>query len=79
MSNNNHKKIHDLALSAFLSSIGHELKGMESDGGRGVFIFENSPNFEEDTLRFFNRKGMVDALTYAESLRNLKAMIKNRM
>lgn len=78
MTMNDKKRISDLALSAFLNSIGHEILGIESEGKRAIFVFQNSSKLENDTLRFFNRKGSVDALTFSESFRNLKAIVKNQ-
>jgi hypothetical protein len=75
---NGKKRISDLALSAFLSSIGHEILDVEVDGRKSLFIFEATPQLEEDTLKFFNRLGTADALTYSEVLRNLKALALNR-
>ena len=75
---NNKKRISDLALSAFLSSVGHEILDIESNGSKSFFLFENTPTLEQDTLKYFNRQGMVDALTFGEVLRNLKALVLNR-
>ena len=78
MNGNSKKRISDLALSAFLSSVGHEILDVEADGRKSLFIFEATPQLEQDTLKFFNRLGVVDALTYSEVLRNLKALVLNR-
>ncbi len=75
---NNKKRISDLALTAFLSSIGHEILDIEGNGGKSFFVFEDTPTLEQDTLKYFNRQGMVDALTFGEVLRNLKALVLNR-
>jgi len=78
MNTNNKKRISDLALSAFLSSIGHEILDVEAEGRKTLFIFKATPQLEQDMLKFFNRHGTVDALTYSEVLRNLKALVLNR-
>jgi len=74
----NEKALSDLALAAFLSSKGYEILSIRGNGSKSFFVFEDSPELEQDMLRYFNRQGMVDALTYGEVLRNLKALILNR-
>ncbi len=68
------KWLSDLNLSAFLSVSGHKLLGVKRDGRKGLFIFEDTPELERDTLKFFNRETTVDALSFGEALRNLKAL-----
>jgi len=70
----NPKALTDLHLSAFLALRGHNLVGIEQGRDRTVFIFENTPALEKDTLTFFNRKASVEPLAYAEQLRNFKAL-----
>ena len=68
------KRLSDLNLSAFLSVSGHKLLGVEGNGRQGFFVFEDTPELERDTLKFFNRETTVDALSFGEALRNLKAL-----
>ena len=72
------KTLSDLALAAFLSSKGYEILGIRENGRKSLFVFEDTPELEQDVLKYFNRQGMVDALTYGEVLRNLKALVLNR-
>ncbi|MFB0507443.1 MAG: DUF5659 domain-containing protein [Thermodesulfobacteriota bacterium] len=72
------KSLSDLALAAFLSSRGYEILGIKGNGKKSLFVFEDTPQLEQDVLKYFNRQGMVDALTYGEVLRNLKALVLNR-
>jgi hypothetical protein len=68
------KRLSDLNLSAHLSVSGHKLLGVEGNGYKGFFVFEDTPELEKDTLKFFNREAVVDALGFGEALRNLKAL-----
>ncbi len=44
----------DLPLAAFLSALGHQLIAVRSDRGRGVFVFEDSPELQDATLNWSN-------------------------
>jgi hypothetical protein len=66
--------ITDLALASFLSTIGHKLISINPEGKRLTFSFESSEKLERDILAFYNRSTKVDALSFAETLRNLKAL-----
>ena len=68
------KRLSDLNLSAYLSVSGHKLLAVEGDRQRSFFIFEDRPELDRDTLKFFNREAPVDALSFGEALRNLKAL-----
>jgi hypothetical protein len=71
------KEISDLALASYLSSIGHKIISVTPTATRKlVFVFENSEKLQNDTLNFVNRRGQVDALTFFETFRNLKALTK---
>jgi len=67
------RTITDLALAAFLASAGHGLHDIRRTSDRGEFVFENAGSLAQDILNFYNRRATVDPLTYAETLRNLKA------
>jgi hypothetical protein len=67
------RRVTDLALAAYLAATGHRLAGVGREGRRGVFVFEDGPSIEGAMLDFYNRRASVDALTFAELLRNLKA------
>ncbi len=70
------RTVTDLALAAFLVSAGHPLQAIHRLDGRGAFLFEDMPGVAEAILRFYNRRGTVDPLTFAETLRNLKAAVQ---
>ena len=72
----NQKEISDLALASYLSAIGHQISSIKPGVGRKfIFVFQGSEVLEMDVLSYFNRKGTVDALTYYETVRNLKAIV----
>ena len=68
------KIITDLALASFLSTVGHKLLSINPNAKRLAFIFEDSEKIKKDILSFYNRSTKVDALTFAETFRNLKAI-----
>lgn len=70
------REIYDLALVSFLNIQGHSLLKIKRDNGRAIFIFAESPALEKDMLDFYNRKARVDPMTFAETLRNLRAAAK---
>lgn len=67
------RSVTDLALAAFLATTGHRLDAIRRVNGRGVFVFEDGPALAQSILSFYNRRAVVDPLTFAETLRNLKA------
>ena len=70
------KEIHDLALASYLSTIGYKLISVKSrDGRKFAFSFEESATLEADILSFYNRTAKVDPLSFAEVMRNLKALV----
>ena len=76
MRETNQKEITDLALASYLSAIGHQIQSVKPGVGRKlVFVFQGSEALKRDVLSYFNRKGIVDALTYYETVRNLKALV----
>jgi hypothetical protein len=68
------KQISDLTLSAYLSTRGHKLQRVEGNGYRSFFVFLDTSELEKDTMAFYNRETSVDALTFGEFIRNLKAL-----
>jgi hypothetical protein len=44
------------------------------NGHKGFFVFEDTPELEKDTLKFFNQEAAVDPLSFGEALGNLKAL-----
>ena len=70
------RKITDLTLAAFLSSQHHEILRIEPFSGRSIFVFRSTPELGQDELRFFNRQGSVEPLTFAETLRYFRAAVR---
>lgn len=71
------REIADLALASFLATEGHTFLGVRPrNSDHAVFVFPASEKLEEDILAFYNRKAKVDPLTFAETLRNFKAVAK---
>jgi hypothetical protein len=69
------KEIFDLPLATYLSTRRHKFRSLKADGKKIAFIFDDSETIEKDILAFYNRETSVDALTFSETLRNLKALI----
>ncbi len=70
------REISDLTLAAFLSNQKHQIIRIEPRNGRSVFIFQSTPQLQRDEMRFFNREGSVEPLTFAETLRYFKAAVR---
>lgn len=69
------KEIHDLALASYLVTIGHKILSFKPERNKVIFVFEDSNNLEADILSFINRRASVDPLSFAEQMRNLKALV----
>ncbi len=69
------KEITDLALASYLSTASHKIISINPDGKRLTFGFEDSEKLQKDILAYYNRTTKVDALTFAEVFRNLKALV----
>lgn len=67
----------DLNLSAYLMCAKVELLGVEREAGskRSFMIFSRGPGHENLVNEYFNRKGKVVALEFADHLKNLKTRI----
>jgi hypothetical protein len=71
------KQVTDLNLIAYLQTIGLKFLSSPKFSTRfTVFEFERTPELEEACLSFYERKAQVDALTFAENLRTIKAMVQ---
>ncbi len=65
----------DLYYAAYLRVAGVELIETTRDkGGRVFFVFDHNPNIRDLKNDYFNRKAKVPALTYADEIRNMKAL-----
>jgi hypothetical protein len=75
----NLKETYDLPLASFLSITGHKIISVKSiNGKRFAFSFEDSPNLQKKILDFYNHVATVDPCSYAEQMRNLKALVLQR-
>lgn len=64
----------DLYLAAYLKAVGLPFLGSQKVSGNVLFIFENRDDIRSLKNSFFNRKGQVSALDYADELRALKSL-----
>lgn len=65
----------DLYYAAYLRVAGVELiETVRDKGGRVFFVFDHNPNIRDLKNDYFNRKAKVPALTYADEIRNMKAL-----
>ena len=67
----------DIYFVAYLRVAGVPLLRTEREpqGKRVFFILEETDGFQDLKAQYFNRAGKVSALTYADEVRNLKAML----
>lgn len=71
------RQISDLILAAFFMTAKVKLSHVTKEGSRLVFFFNEDADAHYLTslmLDFYNRETAVDALTFQEMVRNLKAM-----
>lgn len=76
-------KTSDLYFAAYLMTAGCNLTGtskVQEDGTppRVVFIFEQTPEMRELKLEYFNRKSKIEALSFVDSIRGLKAIVHSQ-
>lgn len=64
----------DLYYSAFLKTAGVPMLGTEREGSKVFFIFEDAGTLDELKRDYFNRKAKVDALSYADEIKAMKAL-----
>jgi len=66
----------DLSLSAFLQILAHEIVDVRSEGGRGVFVFVDSPELRRDVLRWANDGPVsIRARAFVTGIRDLKGLV----
>jgi len=70
------REITDLTLASYLSTLKHEILRIEPSNGRSVFIFKCSPKLAQDEIRFFNRQGSVEPMSFVETLRYFRAAVR---
>jgi len=67
------KEITDVALVSYLLTAGGKMVRFINRGGRTAFYFIDE-ELDDSIMRYYNRQGVVDALTFAETLRNIKSL-----
>ena len=66
----------DLSLSAFLQVLAHEIVDVRSEGGRGVFVFADSPELRADILKWTNNEAVsIRVRGFVNGLRDLKGIV----
>ena len=65
----------DMWLTAYaLSHNNIKLKGLREYGDRKLFIFDDTPEFQDIKREFYWNEARVDPLLYKQELRKLKAL-----
>lgn len=65
----------DLPLASYLQLNGIQLLCVEpGERARSVFVFHETAEREQFLLRFVNRQGQVDPISFLNTLRTLKAL-----
>ncbi len=66
----------DLSLSAFLQIRGREIIDVRNEGGRGVFVFADSPELRADILKWGNNEAVsIRIRAFVNGLRDLKGIV----
>ena len=74
MSNENLYRTSDLYYAAYLRVAGVPLVETEREGSRVFFVFEKVEGIRDLKKEYFNRTAKVPALSYADEIRNMKAL-----
>tara|TARA_B100001094_G_C17584480_1_gene508994 strand:+ start:203 stop:463 length:261 start_codon:yes stop_codon:yes gene_type:complete len=64
----------DLYYAAYLRVAGVPLIETEKEGSRVFFVFERVETIRDLKREYFNRTARVPALSYADEIRNMKAL-----
>ena len=69
------KKEVDIALVAYLVCMKFKIIRIDksNDKTKSFFVFENTPELDQEILKFYNREGSVEPNHFHETLRNLKS------
>jgi hypothetical protein len=66
----------DLNLSAFLRARGHQLLDVRREGGRGIFVFQDSDELRRDLMNWGNNVPVpLAARAFVNGMRDLKGMV----
>ena len=74
----NLEKIHDLNCVAYLTISGFPIIDIQSEGEAVVFCFKKSPAFRGAILRYLSHDARIDPLSFAEQIRNLRAVVRDK-
>jgi D-Tyr-tRNAtyr deacylase len=64
----------DICLGAVLKISKFRLLGLERNGNKAVFVFQDKPERPEIVMRLVNREMSVEPLRFMEEIRNLKSL-----
>ncbi len=67
----------DFYLTAYLHQCGLKLRSLRENGGRKLFIFDDSEEFQRLKRDYYFNKASVDPLLFKATIRELKALIMN--
>ena len=66
----------DLSLSAFLQIRDHKIIDVLNEGGRGVFVFTDSPELRAEILKWGNNEAVsIRIRAFVNALRDLKGIV----
>jgi uncharacterized protein DUF5659 len=66
----------DLSLSAFLRALGHRILDVQTERGRGIFVFASSSELRRDIVRWGNGDTVpINVRGVVHSLRDLKGLV----
>lgn len=68
----------DIYLATALKQSGARILRVENHTGKGIFIFQSSPDIEELITQFFNGEMKVDPQGLFEAWKSLKSMAFSR-
>jgi len=71
------KDISDINLVAYLISVGFKYHKPKFAPHFTTFQFDKSPELEKACQDYYARTSKVDALTFAENLRTIRAMVQS--
>lgn len=66
----------DIYLIAYLSSKDHEIVSIEKKD-KCTFLFRDSEDIKNDMMDYYNEKGNIQPLKYANNIKKIKSMTFN--
>jgi len=67
-------KTQDFYLTCYLGMNNIQPVDIGHVDGRGLFIFEDTPKFQEFKNKYYSNNALVNPLEYKQRIRNLKAL-----